>query len=125
MPRHQDTVGPSPGTRLALGFATLLPLLFLFCCAQASTYPLGEEVFPPRPDGHRIAFFDDLDEVPRPYVKVGYIRVEDELFADLPGTLAAEARRVGADALVLLAEPINYDPCNDDEVQTALALRWR
>jgi len=103
--------------------------LLALCCTSAGcvsirTVPLGTETFAPRPTDHRIVFYDDLVDVPRPYVKVARIRGHDVLFGDVPARLQAEARRVGADALVLREpQPWCADGPDDDD-WSAIALRF-
>ena len=111
--------------RGAAALATLALLLTASGCVQTRTIALGEQQFAARPPHHPILVFDALDDVERPYIKVGQLRAwGDPLFGDLLEELRAEARKIGADALVLRPAP-RYPDCDRDEFEVALAVRWR
>ncbi|MHC4473621.1 MAG: hypothetical protein ACYTDY_04250 [Planctomycetota bacterium] len=87
---------------LTLMKGLLVTLVLLSGCAgaRASSEPLGEESFPPRPRDHRIVLYDSLSDVVRPFVKIGLIhgRGKGEKIVE---AMKEEARKLGGDALVL------------------------
>lgn len=91
-------------TRLVLaGF--FLPLLA--GCVTSRSELLGSSVFPPRPDGHDIIVYDSLDDVEVPFTKVGVVHCEGRprtKWDTMMAALKVEARKIGADALILRDE---------------------
>jgi len=78
--------------------------MLLAGCVDASAFLLGDQRFEPRAPTREIAVYDTFTDVPFPYVKVARVVASgdsmaawDRIFA----RLAAKAREVGADALVL------------------------
>ena len=87
--------------------------------------PLGADRFAPRPADYPLEVYADLADVGRSFVKVGYIEAKgDDLFRDVFGAVFVEARRLGADALVL-QQRRGHDHCDSDETATVLALRYQ
>lgn len=104
----------------------LLTLLGLTTgCVSTTTVPLGTEEFAAYPKGHRVAVYDAVEDLPRPWVKIARIRAQDVFFGDVFGELRAEARRLGADAMVLLHEPLCRNDCSDRDDWSVLVVRWK
>lgn len=97
---------PWTTARSRLHAMRLLPLLCLLACAcvHSAALQLGEERFAPQSTDHPILVFDTLEDVPFPYVKLARVVASGSNDARWSRVLAAlqdEARKVGADALVL------------------------
>ncbi len=71
---------------------------------KVSSLLLGAETYPPRPENHPIVVYETASDVPHPFVKVGRVsarRTPSTLIGELIDPMKEEARRLGADALVL------------------------
>jgi hypothetical protein len=93
------------------GIFVALALSLTGCTSTTvSSLPLGAETFPPQPEDHPIAIYETAAEVPRSFVKVGRVSAHRTGAYDMPqisqigeviGPMKREARKLGADALVL------------------------
>ena len=87
----------------------LLPLALglLLCapgCVHSAALQLGEVRFSPQPANHPIIVYDQIEDVAFPFTKVARVVASGSNDAHWSRVLAAlqdEARKVGADALVL------------------------
>jgi hypothetical protein len=112
--------------------ASTAALLLLASCAGASAVRFGSAVHEPRPAGEPVEVFDSLDDVGRPYEKVGRVVGEGDdgvAFARIVDCMRDEARRLGADAIVLQGGSLlrggDAECCSTDRTVHALAVRWR
>ncbi len=105
--------------------ALLLACLSLGACASVRSVALGEVAHSARPETHPIAVFHELADVSKPFVKVAHIRARDGDFGpSAMDCVLREARRHGADAVLLLETPQCTCGEGAEVIETALALRW-
>jgi hypothetical protein len=122
--------GMNPGPARS---AVLMALATLGGCVSASAVRLGDATYPPRPTDYRIAVFDTLADVDRPYDKVGRVVGEGSdsaAFAAIVASMQEQARQLGADALVLSGGGLLLSGDGDcgtavDRSVHGLLLRWR
>ena len=94
--RHTAVAAPLAAFRV--------PCLAAASCVSTSGVELGAERFPARAQSHRVAVYDSEADLPAPYTKVARIVLDDASLVRWDAVVAAmcaEARTVGADALVL------------------------
>ena len=118
----------SPARRNATRTAHTLSLsllLGLSGCVSTTSVRLGTETFDAHPQEHDVPIYDAVADLPRPWVKVARIRACEELFGNVFEEMRAEARQLGADALVLIDEPCRLVGCSNRERWSALAVRWK
>ncbi|MGE3172727.1 MAG: hypothetical protein AB7O97_08875 [Planctomycetota bacterium] len=119
--------------RLRLAAALCLGAVLAAGCATASAVRLAATEYPPRPDDHPIAVYDTLDDVRgRPWIKVGRVVGEGSdsaAFAAIVAAMQREARRLGADALVLTGGGLLPRDGDGERLGgravTGLCLRWQ
>ena len=112
-------------------FAVLL-LLLATSCATASGVRLGLKRYPPQPEDHWIPVFETMQELPRRFVKVARIVGDGPDLVDfesIVGAMQAEARELGADALVLTGGGLLLLKGSDFGIDTdrtvhGIAVRW-
>ncbi len=94
---------PNP-SRTAARFLLPLGLLLAAGCVQSASLVLGDARFDANPADHPILVFDTVEDVPFPFTKVARVvasGANDAGWQRVLSALEAEARKVGADALVL------------------------
>lgn len=98
----------SPMQVVQLARAVLIcALLTLSGCVSSRAERLGTSTYPPRPGDHPIVVFDVVADVHQPFVKVGIVQCSGAPAASwekMTATLKKQARRLGADAIVLRDE---------------------
>ena len=91
---------PCAAARSALALA----LLLASGCVQSASLVLGDARYGANPADHPILVFDTIEDVPFPFTKVARVvasGANDAGWQRVLSALEAEARKVGADALVL------------------------
>jgi len=107
--------------------------LLATACASASAVRLGEQTFSPRDENATIVVYESVDELPRPFVKVGRVVGEGSdlaAFASIVEVMKLRARELGGDALVLTGGGLLLDGDGDcgidvDRTVHGLAVRWQ
>lgn len=97
----------SPLNNMIKVSALLLASLITSACVSTRADLIGTASYAPRPEGHSILVFDDLSDVTGDFEKIAIVHAEGDANASwerVMQALKAEARSLGADAIVLRDE---------------------
>lgn len=100
---RRESVLPPSVLLLTCLLACLLTCL-LAGCISSSVINLGEDRFPPADAEAPVLLFDRAEDLDRPYVKLARLHADGSSsvsFAELVERMRADARRIGAEALIL------------------------
>ena len=114
----RDMLNPPPADPRRLSLLPLLLLSICFAgCASSSAVRLGTQVFDPLPEASEVVVYTDLADVPQPYSKVGRIVGEGSSsvsFAEIVDEIRADARKLGANVVVLLGSSLLSTSCTEN-----------